>query len=166
MLRLISIWLYSANKGPYSQGLDLSSSHVQLWELDRREGRAPKNWCFRTVVMEKTPESPLDSKVIKLVNLKGNKTWILIGRTDAEAETPVFRSSGANSWLIGKVADAGEDWGQKKKRVSEDEMAGWQWTWTCANSRRWWGTGRPGVLQSMGSQRVGHDWVTEQQQLE
>ena len=78
-----------------------------------------------TVVLEKTPESPLDSKEIKSVNLKGNQPWIHIGKTDAEAETPVFWSSDANNWLIEKVPDAGKDWGQKEKRASEDEMAGW-----------------------------------------
>ena len=104
------------------------------------------------------------------VNLKGNKPWILIGRTDAkaEAEAPVFWSPNANSWLIGKIPDAGKDWGQKEKRVSGWD--GWmaslmQWTWTWANFRRWWGTGRPGVLQSMGLQRVGYEWVTEQQHM-
>ena len=109
----------------YSQGYGLPSGHVWLWELDCKEGRASKNWCLRTVVLEKTLESPLDSKEIKPVNLKGNQPWILFGRTDAEAEAPVFWSPDANSWFIGKVPDAGKDWGQKEKRASEDEMAGW-----------------------------------------
>ena len=108
-------------KGDYG----LRSDQVQLWELDSKEGRTPKNWCLQTVVLEKTLESPLDSKEIKLVNLKGNRHWILVGRTDAEAEVPVFWSSDTNSWLIGKVPDAGKDWGHKEKRASEDEMAGW-----------------------------------------
>ena len=116
---------YSADKGPYSQGNGLASGHVWLWELDRKEGRAPKNWCLQTMVLEKTPESPVDSKEIKPVNLKGNQPWIVVGRTDAEAEAPVFWSSGANSWLIGKFPDAGKDWRQKEKRLSEAEMAGW-----------------------------------------
>ena len=89
-------------------------------------GRAPKNRCLRTMMLEKTPESPLDSRKIKPVNLKGNQPWILFGRTDAEAEAPVFWSSDANSRLTGKVPDAGKDWRQKEKRVSEDEMAGWR----------------------------------------
>ena len=93
---------------------------------------------------------------------------VYIRRTDAKAEAPVFWSSDVNKRFIGKVPDAGKDWGQKEKRLSEDEMAGWhhwkQSTWTWANSGRWWGTGRPGVLQSMGSQRVRQAWVTEQQQ--
>ena len=115
---------YSNNKGPYSQGYSLSSGHVWLWELNSKEGEAPKNWLLQTVVLEKTPESPLDSKKIKPINLKGNQPWIL-GRTDAETETPVFWSSDMNSWLTGKVPEAGKDWGQQEKRVSEDEMAGW-----------------------------------------
>ena len=85
----------------------------------------PKNWCLWTVVLEKTPQSLLDSKEIKPVNLKGNQPWILIGRTDVEAEAPVFWSSDVNSGLIAKVSDAGKDWGQEEKRASEDEMAGW-----------------------------------------
>ena len=103
------------------------SGHIWLWEMDRKEGRVPNNWCFQTVVLEKIPESLLDSKEIKPVNFKGNQPWILIGRTDAEAETVVFWSSDANSWLIGKVPDAGKDWRQKNKRASEDEMAGWHY---------------------------------------
>ena len=116
---------YSADKGPYSQGYGLPNDHVQLWELDCKEGRTPKNWCLQTVVLEKTPENSLDSKELKPVNLKGNQPWILIGRTDAEAGALVFRSSDMNSQLTGKPPDARKDWGQKKKRVSEDEMAGW-----------------------------------------
>ena len=96
----------------------------ETWTI-KKEGRAPKNWCLRTVVLEKTPESSLDSKEIKSVNLKGNQPWILTGRTDAEAEAPVFWSPDVNSQLIGKVPDAGKDWGQKEKRTSKDEMAGW-----------------------------------------
>ena len=111
---------------PYSQGYGLPSGHVCFWELDHKEGRAPKNWCLRTVVLEKTPESPLDCK-INPVNLKRNQPWRLIGKIDAEAEAPVFWSRDANSWLIGKVPDAVKDWGQKKKRASEDEMAGWHY---------------------------------------
>ena len=114
---------YSADKGPCSLVFGLPSGHVQLWELDGTEGRVPKNWCFWTVVLEETPESSLESKEIKPVSLKGNQPWILVGRTDVEAETPVFWSSDANSWLIGKVPDAERDWGQEK-RVSEDETPG------------------------------------------
>ena len=123
-------------------------------------GRMPKNWCLWTVVLEKTPESPLDIKEIKTVHLKGDQPWIFTGRTDVEAEASVFLSSDANRWLIGKVPDAGKDWGE-----GEEGVRGWdgwmvspmQWTWTWVNSGRWWGTGRPGMLQSIGSQRVRHD---------
>ena len=95
-----------------------------IWELNNEEGRMWKNWCLRTMVPEKTPESSLESKEIKPVNLKEDKPWIFTRRTDAEAEVPVFWPSDANRWLIGKVPDAGKDWGQKEKRASEDEMAG------------------------------------------
>ena len=105
---------YSADKCPYSQGYGLPSGHVQLWEQYGKEGRA-QNWCLHIVVLEKTPESPLDRKETKLVNLKGNQPWILVGRADAEAKAPVFWSSDVNSWLIGKVSDAGKDWRQKER---------------------------------------------------
>ena len=110
-----------ANKGPSSQSYGFSSSHVWMWELDHKEGWAPKNWCFWTVVLEKTLESPLDCKEIKAVNLKGNPPWIFTGRTDAIAEAP----PDAKSWLIGKDPDAAKDWGQKEKEVTEDEIVGW-----------------------------------------
>ena len=87
-----------------------SSSHVQIWELDYKESWAPKNWCFWTVVLEKTLESPLDSKEIQLVNSKGNQVWIFIGRTVVEAETPILWPPDAENWLIGKDPDAGKDW--------------------------------------------------------
>ena len=96
---------HSADKNPYSQGYGLPSGHVWLWELDCKEGRTPKNWCLWTVVLEKTPESPLESKEIKPLNLKGNKPWILTGRINAEAEVPVFWSSDVNRQLIAKVPD-------------------------------------------------------------
>ena len=116
---------YSVDKRPYSQSYGLPSGRVRLWKLNRKEGGVPKNWCLRTLVLEKILESPLDCKEIKPVNLKGNQPWMLVGKTNAEAETPVFLSSDVNSCLIGKVPDAGKDWGQKEKRASEDEMAGW-----------------------------------------
>ena len=105
--------------------------------IDCKEGRELKNWYLQSMVLEKTPESPLDSKKVKLVNLKGNQPWILIGRTDAEVEISVFWSSDTDSWLIGKVPDAGKDWGQKKKRVWMVSLMPWTWTW--ANFRRQWG---------------------------
>ena len=94
-------------------------------KLDCKEGGAMNNWWLQTMVPEKTPESLLDSKKIKPVNLKGNQPWLLVGRTNADAQKPVFWSSDVYCWLIGKVPDAGKDWGQKEKRVSGDEMAGW-----------------------------------------
>ena len=112
-----------ADEGPYSQGYSLSSCHVQMWDLDHKD-RAPKNWFFWTVVLEKTFESPLDYKEIQPVNLKGNQPWILTGRTDADAEAPVLRSPDMNSWLTGKDPDARKDWGQEKG-VTEEEMVGW-----------------------------------------
>ena len=105
-------------------GCAFSSSHVQRWELDHKESWALKNWCFWTVVLEKTLESPLDRKEIQPVNPKGNQSWIFIGRTDAEAEAPVPWPPDAKSWLIGKDPDAGNDWRQEKKGTTEDEMVG------------------------------------------
>ena len=96
-----------------------------MWELDHKEGWAPKNWCFQTIVLEKTLESPLDCKEIKPVNPRENQPWIFIGRTDAEAEALILWPPDVNSWLIGKDPDAGQDWGQEEKGVAEDEMAGW-----------------------------------------
>ena len=116
---------YSANKDPYSQGYGLPSGHRRSWEMSCKEGRMPKNWCLWTVAVEKTPESPLDSREIKPVNLKGDQPWIFTGSTDAEAEAPVFWSSHVNRGLIGKAPDAGKDWEQKERRMSKDEMAGW-----------------------------------------
>ena len=112
-----------ADKGLYSQSYGFSSSHIWIWELDHKEGWAPKNGCFRIVVVEKTLESPLDSKEIKPVNPKGNKSWILIGRTDAEA--PILWPSDVKSWLIRKDPDAGKDWRQEEKGMTEEEMVGW-----------------------------------------
>ena len=112
-----------ANKGPYSQGNGLSGSHVQLWELDHKEGRVPKNWYFETVVLEKTLDRPLKCKGIKPVNHEGNQLWRLFGRTDAEA--PIIWLPVSNCWLIGKYPDAGKDWRQEKKRATEDEKVGW-----------------------------------------
>ena len=96
-----------------------------MWDLDYKESCMPKNWCFWTVVLEKTLESPLDYKEIQLVHPKGDQSWVFIGRTDAKAETPVLWLPHAKSWLIGKHPDAGRDWGQEEKGTTEDEMAGW-----------------------------------------
>ena len=116
---------YFANKGPSSQGYGFSSGHVRMWELDCEESWAPKNWCFWIMVLEKTLESPLDCTEIQPVHPKGDRSWVFIGRTDAEAETPVLWPPHAKSWLIGKDSDAGRDWGQEEKGMTEDEMAGW-----------------------------------------
>ena len=105
--------------------MSFSSSQVWMWELDYKESWAPKNWCFWTVVLENTLESPLDCKEIQSVHLKGNQSWIFIGRTDAEAETPVLWPSDEKNWLIGKDSDAGKDWRWKEKEMTEDEMFGW-----------------------------------------
>ena len=138
-----------ADKGLYRQGYGLSSCHVWIWELDSKEGRVPKNWCFLIVVLKKTLESPLESKEIKPVNLKENQPWILFGRIDAEAEAPILWPPDAENWLIGKDPDAGKIEGRKRR--GNRWWDGWivlpiQCTWTWANSRRWWGTGKPGVL--------------------
>ena len=98
---------------------------VCFWELDYRESWAPKNWCFWTVVLEKTPESHLDCKEIKPVNPKGNQSWIFIGSTDAEAKTPILWPPDVKNWPIGKDPDAGKDWRWEEKRTTEDEMIGW-----------------------------------------
>ena len=137
-----------------------------MWELDCEESWAPKNWCFWTVVLEKTPESPLDCKEIQPVHSEGDQPWVFFGGNDAKAEAPVLSLAASCEELThwkrhwcweglgagGKGDDRGWD--------------GWmasptQWTWVWVNSGGWWWTGRPGVLRFMGSQRVGHDWATE-----
>ena len=119
------IWHYFASKGPSSQTYGFFSSHIWMWELDYKESWALKNWCFWTVVLEKTLESPLDCKEIKPVHPKGNRSWIFTGRTDAAAETRILWLPDAKNWLIGKDPDAGKDWRQKEKGTTEDEMVGW-----------------------------------------
>ena len=114
---------YFANKGPSSQSYGFSSGRVWIWELDYKESRALKNWCFWTVVLEKTLECPLDCKEIQPVHPEGNKSWIFIRRTDAE--TPILWPPNAKNWLIGKDPDAGKDWGQEEKGTTEDEMVRW-----------------------------------------
>ena len=116
---------YFANKGPSSQSYGFSSSHVWMWELDYKESWAPKNWCSWTVVLEKTLESPLDYKEIKPVHPEGNQSWIFIGRTDAEAETPIIWPPDAKNWLTWKDPNAGKDWRQEEKGITEFEMVGW-----------------------------------------
>ena len=113
---------YFANKGLSSQSYGFSSSHVWMWELDYRESWAPKNWCFWTVVLEKTLESPSDCKEIQPVHPKGDQSWVFIGRTDAEAQTPMLWSQ--KNWLLWKDPGAGKDWRQERG-MTEDEMVGW-----------------------------------------
>ena len=108
-----------------SQGYGFSSGHVWMWELDCEESWVPKNWCFWTVVLEKTLESPLDCNEIQPVHSKGDQSWVFIGRTDAEVETPILWPPHVKSWLIGKDPDAGRDWGQEEKGTTGEEMAGW-----------------------------------------
>ena len=134
---------------------------VWMWELDHREGWAPKNWWFETVVLEETLESPLDSMEIKPDNPKGNQSWIFIGRTAAEAEAPILWTPDGKNWLLGKDRDAVKDWRPEEKGTAEYEMVGWHHQLDGhefeTNSGRWWRTGKPGMLESTGSQRVRHD---------
>ena len=115
---------YFTNKGLSSQSFGFSSSHVWIWELDYKDSWALKNWCFWTVILEKTLESPLDSKEIQPVHCKGNQSWIFIGRTDAEAATLILWPPDGKNWLIWIDPDAGKDWGWEEKGTREDEMVG------------------------------------------
>ena len=156
---------YFANKGTFSQSYGFSSGHVWMWELDCEESWALKNWCFWTVVLEKTLESPMDCKEIQPVHPKGNQPWIFTGRTDAEAEAPILWPPDAKSGLVKKRLWCWE----RLKAGGEGDHRGWdnwmasltQWTWVWVSSWSWWWTGKPGVVQSMGLQRVRHDWATE-----
>ena len=153
---------YFANKDPSSQSYGFSSSHVWMWELDYKESWAPRNWCFWTVVLEKTLESPLGCKEIQPLHPKGNQSWIVSGRTDAEAETPILWPPDAKNWLIWKDSDAGKDRIWEEKGRTEGWIASpTQWTWVRVHSRSWRLTGWPDMLQSMGWQRFKHDWATE-----
>ena len=116
---------YFTDKGPSSQSYGFSSSHIWMWELDYKESWVLKNRCFWTVVLEKTLEGRLDCKEIKPVHPKGNQSWIFIRRIDAKAETPIFWSPDAQNWLTGKDSDAGKDWRQEEKGMTEDEEVGW-----------------------------------------
>ena len=130
---------YFVNKGPSSQGYVFSSDHVWMWELDLKESWALKNWCFCTVVLEKTFESPLDCKKIQPVHTKVDQSWVFIGRTDVEAETPILWPPDAKNWLIWKDPDAGNDAGEEG---DDRRLDGWmasviQWTWVWINSGSW-----------------------------
>ena len=135
---------------------------VWMWELDCEEGWAPKNWCFWTVVLEKTLESPLHCKEIQPVHSE-DQPWDFFGRNDAKAETPVLWPPHAKSRLIGKDTDAGRDWGQEKGQQRMRWLGGITDSMDLSLSElgSWWWTGRPGELRFMGSQRVGHDWATK-----
>ena len=129
-----------------------------MWELDYKESWAPKNWCFWTVVLEKTLQSPLDCKEVQPVHPKRDQSWVFIGRIDVEAETPILWPLDVKSWLIGKDPNAGKYWGREEKGTIEDEMMGWHHQ---LNGHGFGWTGRPGVLRFMGSQIVRHNWATE-----
>ena len=136
-----------------------------MWELDCEESQAPKNWCFWTVVLEKTLESPLDCKEIQPIHPKGNQSWILIGRTDAEAETLKLWPPGGKTWLIWKDPNVGEDWSREEKGVTEDEMVGWH-HWLNGHGFGWTlevsdGQGGLPCYNSQGRKELGHDWVTK-----
>ena len=145
------------------------SSHIWMWELDHKESWALKNWCFWTMVLETTLESPLDCKETKPVHLKGNQSWIFIGRTDVEAETTILWPPDWKNWLIGKDPDAGKDWRQKDKRTTEDEMVQWH-HWLDGHEFEQAlgiGDGQVGLAScsQWGHKRVGQDLTTEQQVL-
>ena len=149
---------YFADKGPSSQGYGFSSSHVWMWELDSKESWAPKNLCFWTMVLEKTLESPLNFKEIQPVHPKGDQSWVFIGRFDVEGETPILWPPDVKSLLIWKDPDAGKDWGQEEKGMTEDEMVGWHHRlngheFGCA----------PGVGVGQGSLACCSSWVTKSQ---
>ena len=143
---------YFANKGSSSQGYGFSCGHVWMWELDCEEGWAP-NWCFWTVVLEKTLESPLDCKEIQPVHSEGDQPWDFFGRTGAKAETPVLWPHHAKSWLIGKDSDAGRGWGQEEQGTTEDEMAGWH-HWLNGRESGW----TPGVGDGQGGLAFCDSW--------
>ena len=150
-----------ASKSPHSQNYGFSSSH----DMHVRVGPKRRLSAEEFVILNCGVGKSLESLVLQgeqPVNPKENQSWIFTGRTDAEAEAPILWPPDTKSWLIRKDPDSGKDWMQEKE-ATEDMALPIQWTWVWASSRRWWRTGKPGVLQSMGSQRVGHNWVTEQQ---
>ena len=150
---------YFANKGPSSQGYGFSSGHIWMWELDYKESWVLKNWCFWTVVLEKTLENPLDCKEIQPVHPKSVhwKDWCWSWNSNTLA-----------TWWE-KLTHLKRPWCWERLREGEGDDRGWDgwmasltlWTWVCVDSRSWWWTGKPGMLCFMGSQSVGHDWATE-----
>ena len=160
----VSVWINYPSFGVECQSYGFSSGHVWMWELDCKESWELKKWYFLNVVLEKTLESPLDCKEIQPVHSEGDQPWIFIGRTDVEAETPILCIRWPKKWLIGKDPDAEKDWGREEKGMTEDEMVGWHHWWNGHEfeyTPGWWWIGRPGVLQSMALQRVGHHWVAK-----
>ena len=155
---------YIVEVDPKYKRLGFSSGHICMWKLDSEESWAPKNWCFWTAVLEKTLESPLDCKEIQPVHSEGDQPWVFFGRTDAKAKLQYFGhlmwrvDSLEKTLMLGGIGEGGEG--------DDRGWDGWMasliwWTWVWVNSGSWWWMGRPGVLRFMGSQRVGHDWVTE-----
>ena len=143
----------ACQKGPSSQGYGFSSGYLWMWELDCEESWVPKNWCFWTVVLEKTLENPLNCKEIQQVHSKGDQSWMFFGRKDAKAETPVLWPPHAKSWLIGKDSDVGRDWGQEEKGTTEDEMAGWH-HWLDGREFKW----TPGADDEQGGLVCCNSW--------
>ena len=151
---------YFANKGPSNQGYGFSSSHVWMWDLGYKESWVLKDWCFRTVVLEKALESPLDCKKIQPVHPKGDQSWVFTGMTDVEAETLIL-------WPPDELTHWKRPWCWERLKAGEGDDRGWDgwrasptgWAWVWVNFGSWWWTGRPGMLQSM--QIVRRDWATE-----
>ena len=154
---------YFADKSPCSQSYGFSGSHVWVWELDRKEGWVLKNWCFWALVLEKTLESPLDCKEIKLVNPKGNQSWTFTVRTAAEAEAPVLWPPDAKSWLIRKTLMLRKIEGRRRRgrqRMRWSDGITDSMDMSLRSSGSWWWTGESGLLQSMGSQRANTtEWL-------
>ena len=156
------------DKSPSSQSYGFSNSHVWMWKLDHKESWAPKIWCFWAVVLEKTLESPLDSKEIKPVNPKENQSWIFIGRTGAESEVLILWPPDVKSWLISKDPDAGKDWRQDEKGMTEDEMVGWHhWLNGCEFKQALGDSAGQGSLawcSPRGCKEFRHNWTATEQQ--
>ena len=131
-----------------------------MWELNCEESWVPTNWCFWTVVLEKTLESPLDCKEVQPVHPKGDQSWVFIGRTDAKAETPVLWPPHVKSWLTGKDPDSGTDWGQEEEGTTEDEMAGWH-HWLDGHEFEW----TPGVGDGQGGLVCYNSWGCQESDM-